>query len=187
MKIDYIAYPQTKSKLNSKGDTLFHNDKTTILGDNNFLTWVYLKYESKYKFSDFKVDEIYTGSLASPDFTSNEFDDDDEYVDFISEGCRKNGVNFAGHYTVISKDCGAECLDLFIVDRIDGKIIGFPGKGDDEGKYGYLYQKDSKMIIANSYLFEEEYKGYYLHYWCRPELYVLYENPLSGNGLRRIE
>lgn len=131
----------------------------------------YTKFKSKYNFATFST-EVFTGKLAKPDFTNNEFAEDREYVDFITEGCNEKGINFGGHYTIIERSCGCMCLHIFIVDRISGKI--HTNIKLNNGKWGYLYQPDSKLLIANSELFTRfDSLTHYCNQWnMTPELYI---------------
>ncbi|NDV58713.1 hypothetical protein [Bacteroides sp. 519] len=130
------------------------------------------KFKPKYWFEDFNT-EVYKGEPAAPDFTNNPFANDQEFVDFITKGCEKNGVNFGGHYTIIEKGCGAMCEHIFIVDRKSGKIfthITLKKNDGEDGKYGYRYCNDSRLLIANSNLLNAD--NYYITAWrIEPELY----------------
>ena len=127
-----------------------------------------LVFETKHTFDSFKT-VFYTGKLAAPDFTGNPFANDPEYVSFITKGC-KQGINFAGKYTLIHKGCGAMCEHVFIVDRATGKI--FTDTKIKDGKYGYLYKKDSRLLIANSEAFLDDTLTAYNNLYATPEFYV---------------
>lgn len=133
-----------------------------------------IKIDSIYRFEPFigfkyfKV-EIYNGKLAAPDFNNNPYANDNEYVKFISDGCEKLGINFGGHYTIIERFCGAECVHFFIVDRINGKI--FLGIKPNDGRYGYKYYKDSNLFIANAYAIHDDTFEYDPKFRWVPEIY----------------
>ena len=56
-----------------------------------------------------------------------------------------------------------ECSHLFIVDRKNGEI--FTEINLNEGRYGYKFQPNSTLLIANSDLFTDyEFKNYVEHY-----------------------
>ena len=170
MKLDYIPVSQKTFKKSSKGDTLFNDSKATILGDNKYTTWVYVRYGSKFKFAQFPVTNIYKGVLASPDIKSNP--DAKYWRTAIRDGCKHAEVNFAGHYTIVEWGCGCMCQNMAIVDRINGKIY-FPDIPEShiDGYYGADFRVDSRMIISNSRVLED-YKGYYQDY-CSiyPQIY----------------
>jgi hypothetical protein len=128
-----------------------------------------IKFTSHYNFETFRT-KLFTGKIASPDFSHNEFANDKEYVKFITDGCKKNDINIGGHYTIIQKGCGAMCENIFIVDRITGKI--YTDIRPNDGRYGYLYKKDSCLLIANSNVFQDESLEYYNDFFAKPELYV---------------
>lgn len=177
MKLDYISSQDKNPKICSVGDTLFHDSYATILGDEKFTTMVYVKYYSKYKFSQFLVDSIYEGKLMLPDLSSIsdqlcQYLSVDQWKEFVNSECIKQGVNFAGHYTIVEWGCGCQCQNMAIIDRINGKII-FPDKTEDYiyEYYGAQYRKESRMIITNSAVLED-YEGYYWKYFdCYPKIY----------------
>jgi hypothetical protein len=105
-------------------------------------------FMAKYSFEAYKA-PAFKGVSAAPDFNSDPYANDPEYVDFITKGC-KQGINFAGHYTIITKSCGAMCSQLFIVDRQNGKIFKETGLKEADGYYGFEYKKDSYLLIANA-------------------------------------
>jgi len=146
------------------------------------------KFISKYNFATFST-EVFTGKLANPDFTGSELAPDKQanefmsnymkdYVDFWTEN--DEGINFGGHYTIIEMSCGCMCQLIHIVDRISGKIFAV----QLSGKWGYLYQSDSKLLIANSELFTSlDSLTHYCNRWgIVPELYVW-----TGKKFKRIQ
>ena len=132
-----------------------------------------IKFTSQYNFETFKT-KLFTGKTASPDFRNNEFANDKEYVKFIADGCKNNHINFGGHFTIIQRSCGAMCEHIFIVDRITGKI--YTDIRPKDGRYGYLYKKDSNLLIANSNVFQDNSLKYYSDFFGKPELYVWKDN-----------
>jgi hypothetical protein len=139
-----------------------------------------LSIKKCHKFEDFPA-EIYDKKLPPPDFNNNPFASDKEYVDFITEGCEKYGINFGGHFTILGKSCGACCSFVFMVDRQNGRILDIKANGYDEedGAYGYTYQKDSKLLIANSSLFiDDKYEKYcnFMNSDLKPKFYIWKNN-----------
>jgi hypothetical protein len=128
-----------------------------------------IKFHSKYNFQTFAT-KLFEGKASAPDFTNNEFSNDTAYVKFIEEGCKKNQINFGGHYTIFQRSCGAMCSNIFIIDRHNGKIVTDIKPND--GRYGYLFKKDSKLLIANSSVFQDDSFKYYNDLFGAPELYV---------------
>ena len=127
------------------------------------------EFKPKYTFSTFQT-TVYAGELALPNFRNLPFATNKEYRDFMTEGCKQNGVNFGGHYTIIQRACGAMCEHIFVVDRVSGKI--FTNIRPNDGRYGYLYKKESRLLIANSNVFQDDSLKYYSDFFGAPELYV---------------
>ena len=132
-----------------------------------------IKFSSPYNFETFKA-KLFTGKIVSPDFRNNEFANDKKYVKFITEGCKNNNINFGGHFTIIEGSCGAMCSNIFIVDRITGKI--YTDVRPNDGRYGYLYKKYSYLLIANSNSFKDDSLTYYVDIYGEPELYIWKQN-----------
>jgi hypothetical protein len=166
---------------NKIGVVLYFKDSALVT--KNGLSAIYKKYKPKYKFSDFKIANIYKGRLAEPILLadSKEYN----YRTVIRESCKSQGVNFAGHYTIAIWGCGTECANMAIVDRITGEVyIDFSfqnGSTASEGEYGELFQKDSNLIIINSSL-TDIIPGYQrLSDYMKPEFYEW-----TGNGLKKL-
>jgi len=101
---------------------------------------IYRKYQPKKTFEDYPADS-YSGELADPDFSTNP--EAKRFITRIKEECA-NGINFAGHYTLVTWGCGSPCQTGVVVDRKTGKI--YSGL---ETSLGSKFKKDSKMIIRN--------------------------------------
>ena len=127
-----------------------------------------IKLKNPKRFEDYKV-EVYSGKLAEPDFKNNEFRNDKEYVRMISESCKRNNVNFGGHYTIITQSCGAQCVHFFIINRKTGYIS--ISSNPKDGKDGFEFRKNSELLIANSNLFVDEKFETYYKYFYTPEFY----------------
>lgn len=70
-------------------------------------------------FDAYKV-EVFEGPLADPDFETNP--DARLFRTRIIETCENEGINFAGHYTVVTFGCGTACQGNYIVNRKTGAI-----------------------------------------------------------------
>ncbi|NHN24694.1 hypothetical protein FIA58_003310 [Flavobacterium jejuense] len=101
---------------------------------------IYRKNNPKTFFEDYKV-AIYKGKLSEPDFSTNL--QAKRFKTNIKKECA-NGINFAGHYTLITWGCGSPCQSGVLVDRKTGKIYGGYGTS-----LGSKFKKDSRMIIKN--------------------------------------
>jgi hypothetical protein len=73
----------------------------------------------------------------------------------LREGA-KDGINFAGHYTVVEWGCGAGCLDAAVVDAKTGGVY-FPGETSDfavwfwgDKDYDALQFKPNSRLIVLS-------------------------------------
>jgi len=156
------VFADTPAKSNSKVDSISNTTEGKLI-----------KFTSNYNFETFKT-KLFEVETASPDFSSNEFATHSEYVKLITDGCNKNDINFGGHFTIIHKSCGAMCEHIFIIDRITGRV--YTDIRPNDGRYGYLYKKDSYLLIANSNLFQDDSLIYYNNFFGKPELYVWKDN-----------
>ena len=101
---------------------------------------IYRKYNPKTTFKNYPVD-IYKGKLADPDFSTDP--DAKRFITRIKNECA-NGINFAGHYTLVTWGCGSTCQSGVVVDRKTGIIYGTYGTA-----LGSEFKRDSKLIIRN--------------------------------------
>lgn len=106
-------------------------------------------YKRKSEFPSFETYNVpmFQGKLAEPDFSSN--DEAKQFVTSIKEGC-KQGINFAGQYTLVYWGCGTACQYGVVVDRKTGKIYN-----EYSSSMGSEFKKDSQLILFNSGFFEE--------------------------------
>ena len=201
MKFEIISKKHPSKSTANKRDTLYNDKDTLILGDYNegmlkrsvsamLLGEDSLQKEGVYKkciirpeFSAFKVNNIYTGKPAAPNFKTDP--GAGYYKKMISENgglapgdCEKNWVNFAGHYSLEEWARQGETQFLAIVDRIDGRVFHKFPFGVFNYYYGLRYSKDSRMLIINSDLLDI-FPGYRLVYYAgedcssfKPAVYV---------------
>ncbi|WP_268121954.1 hypothetical protein [Roseivirga pacifica] len=102
---------------------------------------LFRKFNPTTTFKDYSV-EVYQGALAEPDFSTAP--DAKAFESRIKDACN-NGINFAGHYTLVIWGCGAPCQTGVVVNRKTGEIIeGY------QTSLGSDFRKDSKLIIMNS-------------------------------------
>ncbi len=101
---------------------------------------VYKRYQPLAPFEDYLVD-VYQGVLKEPNFETNP-----KYKRFITRIINecKEGINFAGHYTMVTWGCGSPCQRGAIVDRKTGKIYD-----GIETTYGVDFRKNSNMVVKN--------------------------------------
>lgn len=158
-KFEFVLNGQ-KPKLKTNGDTLYSDEQIVMLGDIKEIvsSGIYKKFAFKSQFENFKVDKVYKGKLASPDFTTDP--NAKRFISMIKMGCKEEGVNFAGHYTIVEWGCGTFCAEMAIIDRISGKIIYSQIPFDkSDGHSGADYKTDSRMLIINTGAFSE-FDGY---------------------------
>lgn len=76
----------------------------------------------------------------------------------LTEGAR-DGVNFAGHYTLVSWGCGAGCLQVGIIDVRTGTVY-FPEQlggfqvwfwSDDPNEEVLRFKPDSRLLIMSGF------------------------------------
>lgn len=92
------------------------------------------------------VVSVYSGPSAKPDFQS--LPGSKMFRTRIRDGI-KQGVNFAGHYAIVTFGCGTDCSFSFLVDVRSGKIFDFPLGGDKNFDLSLDYRADSKLIKAS--------------------------------------
>jgi hypothetical protein len=110
----------------------------------------------------FRVEDTYAGQLAPLDAASHL--DAAKYRTALQSGL-KEGVNFAGQYTVVTIGCGATCQEHIVVDRRDGKIVD-----KVQSSTGAQFTPDSRIFIVNP---PDSSLNYIDCPYCEPEAYVL--------------
>lgn len=96
---------------------------------------------------------LYGGPSAKPDLQS--LPGSREYRTRIRDGI-KQGVNFAGHYAIVTFGCGTSCSSSFLVDVKSGKIFDFPLGGEEYPMLSLDYRSDSKLIKASWWTIGDE-------------------------------
>ena len=130
-------------------------------------TTVFKKLSPNYLFQNYEV-PIYKGVLKAPDFSSNP--EAKMFKTRIIEGC-KDGINFAGKFTLIYWGCGTACQYGVVVNRENGFIYnGFTSS------LGALFNVNSKMIIFNSELEKTDEKMIRLEYQAKVKIKVWEKN-----------
>src|SRR5690242_5879146 len=75
-------------------------------------------------FDRFRVTEVFSGKPAKPVLRNP---GDRMFRAKIREGAG-DGPNFAGHYTIAAWGCGAGCVQMALIDAVDGRIYRAPFK-----------------------------------------------------------
>jgi hypothetical protein len=173
-----------KPKLKTNGDTLYADNQVVMLGNIQEITspGIYKKFDFKSRWDNYKVDKEYKGKLSSPDFSTDP--GAKQFITRIKEECKKLGVNFAGHYTIVEWGCGAACQQMAIVDRISGQIIYSQIPFDKvDGHSGTNYKINNRMLIINTEALSEydNYEPGYrrFDFWRIPAVYELKDGRLK--------
>jgi hypothetical protein len=100
------------------------------------------------KFEDFPVVPISDNqNQVAPDIDLQTHPQANEYQSHLRTAMRR-GPNFAGHYSLISWECGADCLRVAIIDVATGAVY-FPR---ELAYLGALKQFDIDSAVANKEL-----------------------------------
>jgi hypothetical protein len=94
----------------------------------------------------YRVEKTYSGKTKLPQFKGR----DKTFREFrtvIGDGM-KDGVNFAGEYSVIQYGCGAGCSFAVIADNRTGEVFSFPRGGESNMYLTLQYARDSRLIAA---------------------------------------
>ncbi|HEX3561010.1 MAG TPA: hypothetical protein VHU19_17550 [Pyrinomonadaceae bacterium] len=101
----------------------------------------------------------------------------------LREGA-KQGVNFAGHYTLVSWGCGTACLQVALIDAKTGAVF-FPGELDgfgvwfwDNNDEALRFKPNSRLLVMSGFPAsqgnkDEPKSGLYYYEW-------------TGSGLKLI-
>lgn len=65
----------------------------------------------------------------------------------IAIGYFAGEVNFAGHFMVVSTDCGSKCQEHAVIDALTGRIL----KSGIISQYGVEYKLNSRVFVVNPY------------------------------------
>jgi hypothetical protein len=93
-------------------------------------------------FADYAVPDRYDGPVAAVDLSTPP--EAAEFRTVIATADRQ-GVNFAGRYTVASWGCGTSCQSSTIVDAATGRIVHF----GLVSTAGVSYRADSALLVVN--------------------------------------
>nr|WP_294949993.1 hypothetical protein [uncultured Mucilaginibacter sp.] len=166
MKVDLYLKPNNVQNPQHR-DTLYEDQHYRILGNADLLIGIYRKYYVNYNFSAYRV-TLYKGKLAPPNFKTDP--SAYEFRTQIKDQCKAEGVNFAGHFTLVQWGCGTECAETAIVDRITGTIFySSLNKPYDYAFNTIACKPNSSMAIMNDWMLEE-FKGYV---YCGKEYWKL--------------
>lgn len=92
-------------------------------------------------FSAFPAKSVYTGPVHPIALSKDKYER--QFRTRLREGM-KQGVNFAGEFTIISWGCGTSCVENAIVNAKTGRVCAwFESCGDDH------FRKDSRLLLLN--------------------------------------
>lgn len=93
-------------------------------------------------FESFAVDKVTCNSSVPVNLSNNP--NAYKFRTVLTEGA-KQGVNFAGHYTIVTWGCGTSCQVLAVIDRQTGQVY-FP---EIVASVGFDYKIYSSLLIVN--------------------------------------
>lgn len=116
----------------------------TVLSSGAALSTSVPPDESPPPFEAFSV-PVYRGPVVEPNFEAGP-----DYRTFKTAIRRdaRHGVNFAGHYRVVTIGCGTSCIWSVLVDLRTGGLSGFPLGGDENYRLALDFRIDSRLIKA---------------------------------------
>jgi hypothetical protein len=122
-------------------------------------------------FDQFRVTQVFSGKPANPVLRTA---DDRMFRTKIRDGA-KDGPNFAGHYTIAAWGCGAGCVQMALIDAVDGQVYRAPFKvlswelmryegkiaSNDDHFEELDFHKDSRLLIARGCPEEKNCASYF--------------------------
>lgn len=103
----------------------------------------------KLSFQKYPSVRPYKGKAAQPDFLHK----DKDFANFktrILSGM-KNGVTFAGEFSVIQFGCGTGCSNVIVANNRTGRLFSFPRGGETNQALTLKFQPNSKLMLARWY------------------------------------
>jgi hypothetical protein len=122
-------------------------------------------------FDQLRVTQVFSGQPARPILRTP---DDRMFRNRIREGAAE-GPNFAGHYTIAEWGCGAGCVQMALIDAVDGRIyrgpfqvlswelLEYEGKlASNDDRFEPLdFQKGSRLLIVRGCPEEKNCASYF--------------------------
>jgi len=118
------------------------------------------------RFTDYPVKEVYRGRVAPVILDTRRAR---MFRSRLREDSRA-GVNFAGHYTVVSWGCGTGCAQVAVVDAKTGRVYwppleytDIPGSSETDPARHRNFRADSKLLVLtrDRYDGRGSYTAYY--------------------------
>ncbi|HEV2882593.1 MAG TPA: hypothetical protein VGX24_15060 [Pyrinomonadaceae bacterium] len=117
-------------------------------------------------FSDYPVKEVYKGRVAPVVLDTKRAR---MFRSRLREDSRQ-GVNFAGHYTVVFWGCGTGCAQVAVVDARTGRVYwppldytDIPSPPDEDPAHHPNFRPDSKLLVLTRARYDGQgsYTAYY--------------------------
>jgi hypothetical protein len=93
-------------------------------------------------FKDYPAGRVHVGSPAIVNLSSSS--GARYYRTRLREGARK-GPNFAGHYTIVTWECGSDCFNIAVIDAKTGRVWFAPFTG----ALDVAFRLDSRLLIVD--------------------------------------
>lgn len=119
---------------------------------------------------------VYRGPIAKPNF-SGKGASFHQLRTVISQGFRK-GATFAGHYTLVSFGCGANCVMTVMGDVKTGALSSFPIGGEGYNGLDMSFTADSRFVAVR-------WSSDFQRVDCIVQQYVLTGGKLVAHGGRQ--
>ena len=113
----------------------------------------------------YRVTEQFESKQAPLDEASHT--DARQFRTALREGL-KQGINFAGRYTIVTVGCGTACQVHYVVDRSNGKVLD-----KLQGSAGASYSPDSRLFVLNP---PDSTQNYAECQDCAPQAYMFENN-----------
>ncbi|WP_313196157.1 hypothetical protein [Shinella zoogloeoides] len=100
----------------------------------------------RFDFNEYHVAKVYKGKLKLPDFKGRE----KGFADLstrITEAM-KEGVTFAGEYSVMEAGCGSGCTSVVVANNRTGEVYDFPRGGENNQALTLQFKPDSNLMLV---------------------------------------
>lgn len=128
---------------------IMHKNRTLIVFLILFLPPV--AFTATFEYDQYREEKMFKGKPAEPNLRSHK--EAKKYRTVLREQS-KEGPNFAGHYTIVTIDCGTSCAGIAVVDTQAGHVY-FPKTlhhvfwaGWWHEPYGPQFKLNSRLLIA---------------------------------------
>ena len=146
-----------------------------------FLIFSTSAFSGGFEFEDFIVKVTQISTIQRIDLRSHP--KARRYRTILRKAARE-GINFAGHYTIAIWGCGSSCAQIAIIDQIDGKVY-FPESvsyvswaGWWHKPYGPQFKLNSRLLIVYGQVNgEEQPYGISYYEWKGNDFHLLRFEP----------